>query len=371
MKKNLFLLGLAVAAMTSCTNDEVVEVNQSTQKAIEFESFVNKGARAVTPTTDANLKKFYVWGYYGTGIPVFTNEEVTKVGEDPASESVWNHTTTQYWTQNIYYFAAYADGSNGVSFPASDENNETVLNTNLADETLTINNYTVDDTKDLIADVVKVDNTRFGHTTVGFDFKHLLSKIQFQIKNTSADYKMRIVSATVDYPNEIGGLTITNVLTQGSCEVEEDGTVTWEQTTSSPKRQNFVPYTATDDVTGSDEEIFGKMATGSTENVKTTEEYFVMPQAPSGISFEIKAQFLDDADQVVAEKYLTGTLKGTSDIEKLEAGVFYSYLISLPTAAVPIDFKVSSVPGFTPYNNGTPIELNTTDNLVSGEEAGE
>lgn len=363
MKKNLFLLGLAVAAMTSCTNDEVVEVNQSTQKAIEFESFVNKGARAVTETTDANLKKFYVWGYYDTGISVFTNEEVTKEGEGSASTSDWNHSNTKYWTQNNYWFAAYADGYNGDLFPVSNANNETTLNTNFANGTLTINNYTVDDTKDLIADVVNVDNSRFGNTEVGFDFKHLLSKIQFQIKNTSADYKMRIVSATVDYPNAIGGLTITNVLTQGSCKVDKDGSVTWQPTTSSPKRENFVPYAATDDAISTSEGIFGVMATGSTANVKTTQEYFVMPQDPSRISFEIKAQFLDDANQVVAEKYLTGTLKGKSDIEKLEAGVFYSYLISLPTAAVPIEFKVTNVPGFTPYNNGTPIELNTTDTL--------
>ena len=31
MKNNVFLLGLAVAAMTSCTNDEVVEMKQPTQ----------------------------------------------------------------------------------------------------------------------------------------------------------------------------------------------------------------------------------------------------------------------------------------------------------------------------------------------------
>ena len=361
MKKNLFLLGLAVAAMTSCTSDEVVEVNQSTQKAIEFESFVNKGARAVTETTDANLAKFYVWGYYGNGISVFKNEEVTKVGEGSASASDWNHTTTKYWTKNSYCFAAYADGYNGNSFPVSDANNATVLNTNLAAGTLTINNYTVVDTKDLIADVVNVDNSQFDKTEVGFDFKHLLSKIQFQIRNTSADYKMRIVSATVGSPNSIEGLTITNVLTQGNCEVKENGTVTWEPTDSSPEREDFVPYAATDDAISTSNEIFGKMATGSTANVKTTQEYFVMPQDPSGISFEIKAQFLDDADQVVAEKCLTGTLKGTSNIEKLEAGVFYSYLISLPTAAVPIEFEVTNVPGFTPY--GTPIELNTIDTL--------
>ena len=338
-------------------------MNQSTQKAIEFESFVNKGARAVTETTDATLEKFYVWGYYDNGISVFTNEEVTKEGDGSASTSDWNHSNTKYWTQNNYCFAAYADGDNGNSFPASDANNGTTLNTNLATGTLTINNYTVDDTKDLIADVVNVDNSQFNNTKVGFTFKHLLSKIQFQIRNTSPDYKMRIVSAIVGSQDVIGGLTITDVLTQGSCEVEEDGTVTWVPTNSSPKRQNFVPYAATDDAISSDDEIFGVMATGSTANVKTTEEFFVMPQNPSGISFEIRAQFLDNADQVVAEKRLTGTLKGKSEIATLEAGVFYSYLISLPTAAVPIDFKVNSVPGFTPYNDGDPIELNTTDSL--------
>lgn len=45
MKKSILMLGLAVAAMTSCTNDEVMEVNQN--NLIKFESFVNKGTRTV------------------------------------------------------------------------------------------------------------------------------------------------------------------------------------------------------------------------------------------------------------------------------------------------------------------------------------
>ena len=86
MKKNLFLLGLAVAALTSCTNDEVVEMQQPTQKAIGFETFVNKGTRAIT-TTDApaikkdengtdvisGLQRFNTFGYYKANELVFDN----------------------------------------------------------------------------------------------------------------------------------------------------------------------------------------------------------------------------------------------------------------------------------------------------------
>ena len=78
MKKSLFMLGLAVAAMTSCSNDELMEVN--TNNVITFESHVDKGTRAVTNTTTAELTKFYVFGSHGT-TRVFDNVAVTKEGK--------------------------------------------------------------------------------------------------------------------------------------------------------------------------------------------------------------------------------------------------------------------------------------------------
>ena len=50
MKKMLLMLGVAAAAMTSCTNDEVVEMNPTA--TIQFETFVNKGTRATIDVTN-------------------------------------------------------------------------------------------------------------------------------------------------------------------------------------------------------------------------------------------------------------------------------------------------------------------------------
>ena len=57
MKKSLFMLGAAIVALSSCTQDEVLNVNEN--RVISFESHVNKNTRAVTETT-ADLKQFFV-----------------------------------------------------------------------------------------------------------------------------------------------------------------------------------------------------------------------------------------------------------------------------------------------------------------------
>ena len=96
MKKSLFMLGLAVAAFTSCSNDELMEVN--TNNVITFESHVNKGTRAVT-NTDV-LTKFYVFGSHGT-TNVFNNVAVTNDGTG------WDYTNHVAWTANTYKFAMF------------------------------------------------------------------------------------------------------------------------------------------------------------------------------------------------------------------------------------------------------------------------
>ena len=44
MKKSFFVLGVAVAALASCTNEEVVDMPQS--RAIQFGTFVNHSTRS-------------------------------------------------------------------------------------------------------------------------------------------------------------------------------------------------------------------------------------------------------------------------------------------------------------------------------------
>ena len=72
MKKSLFVLGVAVAALASCTNEEVTEVAQ--ERTIGFNAFVNNTTKADIET--ATLTTFYAFGDYDNGAStVFSNTE--------------------------------------------------------------------------------------------------------------------------------------------------------------------------------------------------------------------------------------------------------------------------------------------------------
>lgn len=172
MKKSLFVLGMAVAALASCTNEEVVSVPQS--NAIAFSSFVNNATKADATVTKDNLTAFNVFGQYGT-TSVFTNAPFT--GKD----QTWTGEVA-YWVANeTYRFGAYSDGNGsladaGVTFAFGTTNNAS----------LTFTNYSAKDA-DLVA-ALSGDETRTDLSTtpakVNLTFKHMLSKVKFTFKTT-------------------------------------------------------------------------------------------------------------------------------------------------------------------------------------------
>ena len=176
MKKSILMLGLAVAAMTSCTNDEVVEMNQN--NVIKFENFVNKGTRVVDNVTTSSLKKIYVFGYRENLVdPVFNNQLFSFTGSGDVTSSV-------FWVDDTYFFGAYADGGNGSEIATTGSGVPTVSFT--SGGVLSFNDYVVDDAKDLVAAVpAEVDNTGLANLPVALTFNHLLSKIKFTFKNTN------------------------------------------------------------------------------------------------------------------------------------------------------------------------------------------
>ena len=110
MKKSLWMLGVALTALASCAETEVVDVPQT--RAIGFtNAFVNNTTRADV-TTDT-FGKFWVFGDYdndGSWANVFSNIEVTK------GSPAWKPEQTAYWQLNKNYnFGAYADGTNTLS----------------------------------------------------------------------------------------------------------------------------------------------------------------------------------------------------------------------------------------------------------------
>lgn len=207
MKRSLFLLGMAAAALSSCTNEDVVDVAQN--RAIRFDTFVNNNTRAVTEVTTENLSSYYLFGKYGDAAgnysaPVFDNEPSSAIA---------------YWTVNKYYaFGAYANGNGNRIDNATFDANAGKL---------TFSGYTPDDDKDLVAATARAEAGAdvTNKDAVSLQFAHMLSQVKFTFKTEVAD----------SYTIKISNLQFNAVKTaDGSYTktAEASGTIDWSQNTS-------------------------------------------------------------------------------------------------------------------------------------------
>ena len=120
MKKYLFM-AIAAAAITSCTQDEVMEVAE--KQAINFgDAFVENATRAIdgTYSTTNMPESFQVYGTTkgnetnASEVTIFNNVEVTKSITTNASSDGYGYSSnyTQYWINgNTYNFAAVVGGT--------------------------------------------------------------------------------------------------------------------------------------------------------------------------------------------------------------------------------------------------------------------
>ena len=182
MKKQILTVAVAALALAGCSKSETVEV--ASNRAIGFNSFVNKNTRAVKTIDDASAlgTNFYVFGRYGTapdwGI-AFDNEIST---------------ATYYWQAGkTYHFGAYANGANGKIDNATFD---------AGTQTLTFPGYTPDDTKDLVAAVtgdITADTYINSKDPVDLGFKHLLSQVKLTFTtDAAATYKMTITNVKIE-----------------------------------------------------------------------------------------------------------------------------------------------------------------------------
>lgn len=207
MKTNLFLLGMAVAAFSSCTNEEVTDVAQN--RAIKFNQFVENNTREVQEVE--SLSSFYVFGKFGE----ISNSYTTQIFNNESQD------TPYYWVANKFYiFGAYADGNNGkiedVTFDS-------------AKKQLVFTNYSPDDTKDLVAaisdEVESGDNSTTNDNKVSLTFHHMLSQVKFTFNTTDGK----------EYQIKISNLKINAVKTStGNITLKESNNVTinWENTSA-------------------------------------------------------------------------------------------------------------------------------------------
>ena len=334
MKKSLFVLGVAVAALASCTNEEVMEV--ASNRAIQFENAFVGNVTKADIANDNSFTKFYVFGDAkltsgGEYHDVFTNDEVTGTWStgDP-STATWT-AKEAYWEANsTYKFAAYSDGNSkfeGVEYDPTDNS-----------EKLTITNYTAGE-KDLVAALkndITTDNDVTNESAVSLSFNHLLSKVQFTMQTT----------AGTDITVKVNSIKFNAVKTT-DCEYTSTG-ATWT-TMGKDAAEYSYDVTAMTDITEGEQKAVQYVIPQSCENIEAT---IGLTISGPGIS-----QDKQENTVKASMNFSKGTGAGTDGI--WEPGYSYNYIAVIEPSKIidglnVIEFTVDAVEGWITTGDQTP-----------------
>ena len=303
--KKLFISMLAIAALASCAKEEVIVADQG--ELIGFNSFVENSTRAaVDPSYNAStLAYFNVYGAVN-GVNIFDGDRVTR--NNKAYGVAWDMDSdapNQYWIAGAnYIFDAVVDATSVT----------TDLDTGLP----TALTYEMAGQKDMLHSRV-VPTTNSGLVT--FNFRHLLSKVKFTVKNESA--------VDANYRYTVTDITLTDVYTKGDYAIPA---YTWSNTTK-------------DSYAISDMTIAG----GATEECAT--EVLLIPGANIGISFNVNAQIKDGENWVT----LTTTPVEKTSVKELVANNAYNFIATVKMGGK-IEFTATALPEWT-SNGDTTLTL--------------
>lgn len=178
MKKNLLLAAMAAAAMTSCSNDDVIEVNQGDK--IAFQASMEKLLTRATVESSDDMGIFNVTAI-GNGTNYFTDLTVTKGGTG------WDPAITYYWPSYALNFYAYAP------VKATDKTPDFTGTVQIANGAKQIVGFspeqTVSDQKDLLISC----NNGQKLASVPMNFKHALSQIEVKAKKADENVKIEVI----------------------------------------------------------------------------------------------------------------------------------------------------------------------------------
>lgn len=181
MKKSFFLAAAAALAMTSCSNDEMTDINNG--NAIGFRAATQTRA---TETTTANLENFFVTAFKGT--TEYFSDEFTKDGSYFTSE------TAHYWP---------GDNSE-LSFFAYSPEKEKLNGLSITNSGITLSNFSpaseISDQVDFITATATGKKSENEATGVELTFNHMLSQIEVRAKNMNEGYVCKVVGVRIGKP---------------------------------------------------------------------------------------------------------------------------------------------------------------------------
>lgn len=320
MKKQLFVLGLAVAALASCTNEEVTDIADS--NVIGFKApFVGNTTKAGLSEdnqwgTSKLPAQFFVYGNTDASTEIFKNVKVYN------SNNQWVYDDLKQWTSgNTYKFAAYSVTDN-TGLPSA---NGTV-SFDYTNHELTITGYTSNNTyqQDLLI-ATSDKNLNSANEPVDFTFKHALAMVKFTFQSSLSD----------ENPITISNFKVAGMHTKGNVAINNTNkTVSW---TAQAAESPVVDFT--DD---------------TWEQVKTTvpvasDEFVVIPQTSTTVTVTFTA-----AVKGLSDKNLKAEITAN-----WEAGKRYNYVATITgTDMDVIEFAAPIVEDWGAYNDpGTDTEL--------------
>lgn len=313
MKKIFFAL-CAVAALASCSNNEIVNLDQ---EAIAFDNaFVDNGTRATDDfTIETNeLFDFNVWattqrpdqnGEAQPIVPILN--EVIVCRPDLVSSWVYPTANTQYWIPgNTYQFAAVKNGTvaslaNGL--PAT---------------------ITYDATSQ--ADVLYAADTRVGvetgNATVAFTFDHLLSKAYFTVKVGAFE--------NANYTYKVKDVQINNAVKVATYTVGDTWVGTSNYTAQAPLAFGHVAAAA-------------KLAASSTNTSDFAR--LLVPATYTDLNVTCTVETLYGDAVIDVQNY------NTNIVQEFVKGYVYNFILTLGAPGEAIEFTVTRVNEWTPTGN--------------------
>lgn len=186
MKKNYWILAAAAVALAACSNDDTIAVNQGIEEAntINFSTIVEGQTRAAGITT-ANLESFYVTANRGEDI---------YFGATPV-EFVKDGSTTSYRSATKYYWPSEGKLDFYAFAPAT---SATFTRTDSTEFSITPA-ATPADQVDFVYGVVRQQDKTTGGNGVALNFRHAMSNVIIQLKNTSTDKSVTVADVAIGY----------------------------------------------------------------------------------------------------------------------------------------------------------------------------
>lgn len=226
MNKAIFMMAAAAITMASCSSDETTDVAKSSQ--ISFTAKVGKNSRGAETTTQ-NLDKMWVTGYDITDVSaptVYFADQVFDKTKD-AQNPQFIPTRPWYWqTGKSYKFIgihpAKTDWMGTLNIAAGEVTYAADIPTAIADQ------------KDLIIDAVKGKADTDATSGVNMNFQHILSQLQFKVKNTNQHLTYHIAGIRIVNAANKGSFTFNTETRQGTWAEQTEGKVTYEMLFENP-----------------------------------------------------------------------------------------------------------------------------------------